>query len=203
MQKREFLRRLISVCTVSGVLGALSGCSQSKPSFSAIDITGVDYARNFELIDQNGQLRHLTDFAGKVVVMFFGYTQCPDYCPTTMTELVEVKKALGKDADRLQVLFVTVDPERDTQEVLKAYVTNFDPSFLGLWTTAEKLAALAKDYRVYYNKVDGQTPTSYTVDHTAGSYVYDTRGRLRLLTHYGSGAQAVANDIALLLKERA
>jgi protein SCO1/2 len=203
MQKREFLRCLFAVFAMAPVLASLPGCSQSKPAFAAIDLTGADYAKNFELTDQNGQVRHLTDFAGKVVVVFFGYTQCPDFCPTTMTELVEVKKALGKDADRLQVLFVTVDPERDTQDVMKAYVSNFDPSFLALRTTPEKLAELAKDYKVYYKKVDGQTTTSYTVDHTAGSYVYDTRGRLRLLTHYGSGAQVVAKDIAQLFKEAA
>jgi protein SCO1/2 len=203
MQKREFLRCVITTTAAAGAVALMTGCSQSKPSFAAIDLTGADYAKNFELTDQNGQVRHLTDFAGKVVVMFFGYTQCPDFCPTTMAELVEVKKALGKDGDRLQVLFVTVDPERDTQELLKAYVSNFDPSFLALRTTPDKLTALAKDYKVFYKKVDGQTATSYTVDHSAGSYVYDTQGRLRLLTHYGSGAQVVAKDIALLFKETA
>jgi protein SCO1/2 len=203
MQKREFLRCLIAACAAVGVAAFMPGCSQSKPSFTAIDLTGADYAKNFELTDQNGQVRHLTDFAGKVVVMFFGYTQCPDFCPTTMTELVEVKKALGKDGERLQVLFVTVDPERDTQDLLKAYVSNFDPSFLALRTTPDKLAVVAKDYKVYYKKVDGQTATSYTVDHSAGSYVYDTQGRLRLLTHYGSGAPVVAKDIAQLFKEAA
>ncbi len=203
MQKRKFLRCLITTTAAAGVVALMTGCSQSKPSFAAIDLTGADYAKNFELTDQNGQVRHMTDFAGKVVVMFFGYTQCPDFCPTTMTELVEVKKALGKDGDRLQVLFVTVDPERDTQELLKAYVSNFDPSFLALRTTPDKLALLAKDYKVFYKKVDGQTATSYTVDHSAGRYIYDTQGRLRLLTHYGSGAQVVAKDIALLFKEAA
>ncbi|MFM1980458.1 MAG: hypothetical protein RLZ68_1723, partial [Pseudomonadota bacterium] len=158
------------------------------------------YAKTFELTDHNGQVRQLTDFAGKIVVMFFGYTQCPDVCPTSMAELAEVKKALGKDGGKLQGLFVTVDPERDKPEMLKAYMANFDPTFLALTTTPEKLAELAKDYKVYYKKVDGKTPTSYTMDHSAGSYVYDTKGQLRLFTRYGSGPAALAADIKLLLK---
>jgi len=178
----------------------MTACSEQKPTFSAIDITGADYARDFALTDHNGQPRSIKDFAGKVVVVFFGYTQCPDVCPTSMAELAEVKKLLGKDGERLQGLFVSVDPQRDTPEVLKAYMANFDPTFLALYTTPEKLEALAKDYKVYYKKVDGKTPTSYTMDHSAGSYVYDTQGKLRLFTRYGSGAPALAADIKLLLK---
>ena len=131
--------------------------------------------------------------------MFFGYTQCPDVCPTTMAELAEVKKLLGPDGGKLQGLFVTIDPERDTPEVLKNYMANFDPTFLALYTTPDKLALLAKDFKVYYKKVEGKTPTSYTMDHSAGSYIYDTQGRLRLYTRYGSGAGAMASDIKLLL----
>jgi protein SCO1/2 len=181
----------------------LGACSEQKPSFAAIDMTGAAYAQNFELTDHNGQVRHLTDFAGKIVVMFFGYTQCPDVCPTSMAELAEVKKALGKDGERLQGLFVTVDPQRDAPEMLKAYMGNFDPSFLALYTTPEKLVELAKDFKVYYKRVEGKTPTSYTMDHSAGSYVYDTKGQLRLFTRYGSGAQALTKDIQTLLKEGA
>jgi protein SCO1/2 len=182
--------------------GMLAGCSGDKPKFSAIDITGADYAKDFQLTDHNGQPRSLQDFRGKVVVMFFGYTQCPDVCPTSMTELVEVKKLLGPDGDKLQGLFVTVDPARDTPEMLKAYMANFDPSFLALYADSpEKLAAVAKDYKVYYKKVEGKTPTSYTMDHSAGSYIYDTDGRLRLYTRYGSGAPAMASDIKLLLQK--
>lgn len=179
-----------------------SACSEKGPQFTAIDITGVDYAKDFALTDHNGQARSLKDFAGKVVVLFFGYVHCPDVCPTAMTELAEVKKLLGKDGERLQGLFVSVDPERDTPEVLKAYMAAFDPSFLALYTTPEKLQALAKDYRVYYKKVDGPTPTSYSIDHTAGSYIYDPQGKLRLYTRYGSGAAPLAADIGLLLKEK-
>ncbi|MEO6624160.1 MAG: SCO family protein [Burkholderiaceae bacterium] len=181
---------------------ALSGCFENKPSFVSVDVTGADYARDFALLDHNGKLRSLKDFAGKIVVVFFGYTQCPDVCPTTMSELVEIRKVLGADGARVQALFVTVDPERDTAEVLKAYMTNFDPSFLALRPSSpEQLAALAKDFKAYYKKVEGRTPTSYTMDHSAGSYVFDTKGKLRLFTRYGSGAAALAGDLRLLLKQ--
>ena len=180
---------------------ALAACSDPKPQFKSIDLTGADYAMDFQLPDHNGQLRRLGDFKGKLVVMFFGYTQCPDVCPTTMTELAEAKKLLGPDGDKVQGLFVTVDPERDTPEVLKGYMANFDPSFIALRGTPEQLAAMAKDFKVYFKKVDGKTPTSYTMDHSAASLVYDTQGRLRLYTRYGSGAQALASDLALLLKQ--
>ncbi len=164
-------------------------------------MTGAEYARDLPLTDHNGQPRHLRDFAGKVVVVFFGYTQCPDVCPTSMSELAEVKRALGDQGGKLQGIFVTVDPERDTPEVLKAYMANFDPSFLALTGTPEQLAAVAKDFKIYYKRVEGQTPTSYTMDHSAGSYVYDTAGRLRVYHRYGSGAQALASDVRALLQE--
>lgn len=183
-----------------GAGGLLSACSESGPKFSSVDVTGASYAKDFELTDHNGKVRHLADFKGKVVVMFFGYTQCPDVCPTSMAELAEVKKALGADGDKLQGIFVTVDPARDTPEVLKGYMENFDPTFLALYTTPEKLETLAKDFKVYYKRVNGQTPTSYTMDHSAGSYIYDTQGSLRLFTRYGSGAQVLAADIKQLLK---
>jgi len=184
-----------------GAAALFSACSPQQPVFASIDVTGAEYAKGFELTDHNGQVRHLSDFAGKVVVLFFGYTQCPDVCPTSMAELAEVKKALGKDGDRLQGLFVTVDPERDTPALLKGYMANFDPTFLALYTTPDKLAALAKDYKIYFKKVEGQTPTSYTMDHSAGSYVYDTKGQLRLFTRYGSGPKPLTEDIRLLLKQ--
>jgi len=201
MNKRFALKLLAACALCTGATAVLNACSEAKPAFAAIDVTGADYAKGFELTDHNGQVRHLTDFAGKIVVMFFGYTQCPDVCPTSMAELAEVKKALGPDGDKLQGIFVTVDPARDTPELLKAYMSNFDPGFLAMYTTPERLAVLAKDYKVYYKKVDGKTPTSYTMDHSAGSYVYDTKGQLRLFTRYGSGAPALAADIKLLLKE--
>lgn len=191
---------LLAILAASALL--LQGCSESKPAFNAIDVTGANYAKDFELTDHNGQVRHLKDFAGKVVVVFFGYTQCPDVCPTSMSELAEVKQALGADGARLQGLFVSLDPERDKPEVLKAYMANFDPSFLALYaTSSEKLAATAQDFKIYYKKVEGRTPTSYTMDHSAGSYVYDTQGRLRLFTRYGTGPAALIADIQQLLKQ--
>lgn len=199
MNKRQALQSLARWSLLAGSAGLL-GCSEKKLNFVSIDLTGADYALDFTMTDHNGQARSIKDFAGKVVVLFFGYTQCPDVCPTSMAELAEVKRLLGKDGERLQGLFVTVDPARDTPEVLKAYMTNFDPSFLALYTTPDKLEAIAKDYKVYYKKVDGKTATSYTMDHSAGSYVYDTQGKLRLYTRYGTGAPALAADIKLLLQ---
>ncbi len=179
---------------------ALAACSPDKPKFNAIDITGADYAKGFTLTDHNGQSRSLSDFKGKVVVLFFGYTQCPDVCPTSMVELAEVKRLMGADGDKLQGVFVTVDPVRDTAELLKAYMANFDPTFVAFIPTPEQLAVVAKDYKIYYKKVDGKTPTSYTMDHSAGSYVYDTQGNLRLYSRYGVGVQVLAQDIQTLLK---
>jgi protein SCO1/2 len=199
MNKRHALKT-IAVCAVLAGSALLSGCSEKKFNFASIDITGAEHARDFSLTDHNGQARSLKDFAGKVVVIFFGFTQCPDVCPTSMAELAEVKKLLGKDGDRVQGLFISVDPQRDTPEVLKAYMANFDPSFLALYTTPENLEKTAKDFKVYYKKVDGKTPTSYTMDHSAGSYVYDENGKIRLYTRYGMGAAPLAADIKLLLK---
>ena len=185
---------------LSGATSLFVACQPKTLSFTAIDITGADYAKDFALTDHHGQPRTLKDFQGKVVMVFFGYTQCPDVCPTSMVEMAEIKKLLGKDGERVQGLFVTVDPERDKPEMLKEYMTNFDPTFLALYTTPEKTAALAKDYKVYYKKVDGPTPTSYTIDHTAGSYVYDTTGKLRLFTRYGTKPELTVADIKQLLR---
>jgi protein SCO1 len=200
MNRRNSLACLAACTLAFGASGLLVACSESKPQFKAIDLTGADYARDFQLTDHNGRQRSLKDFRGKLVVLFFGYTQCPDVCPTTMAELAEAKKLLGPDGDKLQGLFITVDPARDTPEVLKSYMANFDPSFLALRGTPEQLATVAKEFKVYYKKVEGATPTSYTMDHSAASYVYDTQGRLRLYTRYGSGAEALASDLRLLLK---
>lgn len=200
MHKRNALK-LIAFSALSISASAIfSACTPKKTEFRGVDITGADYARDIPLTDHNGQKRSLQDFRGKVVVVFFGYTQCPDVCPTSMQELAEVKQMLGKDGDRLQGIFVTVDPERDTPEVLKAYMANFDPTFLALSGSPEQIAAVAKDFKIYFKKVDGKTPTSYTMDHSAGSYVYDTKGQLRLFTRYGSGPKVLASDIRLLLK---
>jgi protein SCO1/2 len=193
--------RLFGACAFAISLVGLSACSEPKPAFKGVDITGADYAKELNLTDQNGQVRKLKDFSGKLVVVFFGYTQCPDVCPTTMQELAEVKRLLGPDGDKLQAVFVTVDPERDTTELLKAYVENFDASFVALRPTQEQLPAIAKEFKIYFKRVEGKTPTSYTMDHSAGSYTFDTQGRVRLFNRYGMGAQALADDFKLLLKK--
>ena len=178
----------------------IPGCAEKKPEFKGVDITGADYAQNFSMADQFGKTRTIADFKGKAVVVFFGFTQCPDVCPTSMAELAEVKKLLGKDGDKLQGVFVSLDPERDTAPVLKAYMEAFDPSFLALSGSLEQTAAVAKQFKIYYKKVEGRTATSYTLDHSAGSYTIDPQGRIRLYNRYGSGAQALVSDIQLLLK---
>ena len=181
-------------------LGLLVACGEKKPEFRSVDITGADYAKDFALPDVNGQTKTLADFKGKAVVLFFGFAQCPDVCPTTMAEIAAVKKSLGKEGEKVTAVFVTVDPERDTQQVLKAYMESFDPTFTALRGTPEQTVALAKYFKIYYKKVDGKTPTSYTIDHTAASFVFDPQGKLRLYTRYGMGAQALAEDLKILLK---
>ena len=198
--RRRAAKIVASLVALSTVSGFLMGCSPDKPQFKSIDLTGADYAQGFSLTDHNGQLRTLKDFAGKVVVVFFGFTQCPDVCPTSMAELAQVKQQLGADGDKLQGIFITVDPERDTAEMLKAYMGNFDPTFLALRPTLEQLPQVAKDFKIYYKKVDGKTPGSYTMDHSAGSYVFDEKGHIRLYNRYGSGADGLASDIRLLIK---
>lgn len=199
MNRRNVFKSIAGWTLAAGAGALLAACTDSKPQFKGIDLTGADYARDFQLTDHNGRPRSLNDFKGKLVVLFFGYTQCPDVCPTSMAELAEAKKLLGPDGARVQGLFVTVDPERDTPEVLKAYMANFDPAFLALRGTPEQLEAMAREYKVYYKKSEGKTATSYTMDHSAASYVYDTQGRLRLYTRYGSGAHSLASDLKLLL----
>ena len=203
MLKRNALKLIAASALSISAAAVLTACSPDGPAFRGVNITGADYARDFSLTDHNGQLRSLKDLRGKVVVVFFGFTQCPDVCPTSMQELAEVKAALGADGERLQGIFISVDPERDTLELLKAYMENFDPSFLALRPTPEQLPALAKDFKIYYKKVDGTTPTSYSMDHSAGSYLYDPQGRLRVYHRYGSGTEALTEDVRLLLGEAA
>lgn len=190
----------LTILTVLATAAGVTGCSEKKPSFNAFDITGADYAQGFALQDHNGTLRQLSDFQGKVVLLFFGYTQCPDACPTTMADLADIKKTLGKDGERLQVLFISVDPERDTPTLLKAYMENFDPTFLALIAAPDKLPALAKDYKIYYKKVEGSSPTSYTMDHSAGIYIYDPKGHLRLFSRYRAPKEGLERDLRVLLK---
>lgn len=177
----------------------LTGCGEGKKGFVSIDLTGAQFGQDFAFVDGDGKPVKLADFQGKVVVLFFGYTQCPDVCPTTLTEVAEAKRLLGKKGEKVVGLFVTIDPERDTPQVLKAYTANFGPDMIGARAaSAEQLAAVAKDFRVYFKKVEGKNPGSYTMDHTAASFIYDSQGRLRLYTRYGMGAQNLATDIAQL-----
>ena len=195
------MKRLITAGMLA--LALLSaGCDKlaSKPAaFQNTDLTGLDYAKGFSLTDHNGKARTLADFKGKVVVLFFGYTQCPDVCPTTMAEMAAVMKELGPAANDVQVLFVTLDPERDTQALLASYVPAFDKRFLGLRGTPEQTAATAKEFKVFVAKVPGTEPGSYTVDHTAGSYVFDKEGRVRLFLRHGNGPAPIVHDLRQLL----
>lgn len=184
------------------LLAACGRDAAPKAAFKGVDITGADYAQELNLPDAEGRPRQLSEFKGKVTVVFFGYTQCPDVCPSTLAELAQVKQALGADGARVQGVFVSVDPERDTPEILKAYVANFGADFVALRGTPEQTRAAAKAFKVFYNKVPGKTDTSYTVDHTAGSYVFDASGRVRLFTRYGAGADALAHDLKILLAEK-
>lgn len=193
------LKRFWIICGLSVLLG-LAACTETAEKFNNTDLTGLDYAKDFALTDQNGQARRLADFKGKVVVIFFGYTQCPDVCPTTMAEMAGVMKQLDKSADQVQVLFVTLDPERDTQALLAAYVPNFDARFLGLYGDQAATAKVASDFKVFYQKVPGKSAASYTIDHTAGSYVFDREGRIRLFLRHGQGAAPIVHDLKILLK---
>lgn len=180
----------------------LAACDGSGPKFKNVDITGADYAKDFALTDHNGKPRTLADFRGKVVVVFFGYTRCPDVCPTTLVELKDVMQKLGPDAEKVQVLFITLDPERDTQKVLAQYVPAFDARFLGLFGDMATTQKTAKDFKVYAEKRAGSSPESYTIDHTAASYAFDPQGRLRLFVKHDQ-VGTLADDIRTLLKERA
>ena len=199
MNKRNALRWLAGSAVLASTAGVLTAC-KSKADFNAIDLTGSkEYGQDFSMPDQHGKRRSMADFKGKVVLVFFGFTQCPDVCPTTLGDLAAVKQKLGAKGDKLQVIFASVDPSRDTPEILQAYLANFDPSFLALRGSDEETAKMAKDFKVYYKRVDGQTPGSYTMDHTAGDYIFDPEGRLRLYSRYGTPVDTLAKDIEQLI----
>ena len=191
-----------SVAIVAAALLALvvGACDPEKPRFEASDVTGAAFGHDFRLTDHNGKPRTLADFRGKVVVMFFGYTQCPDVCPTTLSDLAATLQKLGPDATRVQVLFVTIDPERDTPELLSQYVPAFNPTFLGLYGDAAATAATAREFKVLYQKQPGSTPGSYSMDHSAGTFIFDPQGRLRLYVTHGQGPELYAHDIHELLR---
>jgi len=186
-------RLLLLVCTLW-----LAACSEPA-RFNATDITGSDMGGDFALTDHTGKLRHLGDFRGKAVVIFFGYTQCPDICPTNMARLRDAMQRLGTDAQRVQVLFVTIDPERDTQQLLASYVPLFDPGFIGLYGDAATTAKVAKQFKVFYQKQKGSQPGSYTMDHSTGSYVFDPKGKLRLYVRNDDTPEKIAQDLKQLL----
>ncbi len=191
------LLRLLLLASLA--IGA--GCQRGDPGFRSTDITGAEFGKDFSLVDHTGKHRSLADFRGKVVVVFFGFTHCPDVCPTTLAELASAMKKIGAESDKVQVLLVTVDPERDSAAVLGPYVTAFDSRFLALRGSAEETAQVAKEFKVIYQKVAGSKPENYTMDHSAGSYVFDAQGRIRLYVGYGQGSEVFAQDIARLLKQ--
>lgn len=180
---------------------ALAACSPEGPKFRSTDITGAEFGRELALNGHDGRPRTLADFRGKAVLVFFGYTHCPDVCPTTLADAAQALKALGKDGDRVQVLFVTVDPERDTPEVLAKYVPAFDARFLGLHGNAEAIQRAAKEFKIYYEKRPGKAPGEYTMDHSGQSYVFDTQGRIRLLLRHDRLSQDLAEDLRTLLRD--
>lgn len=191
--------KFLSALLVSSIF-FLAGCEPAKPPFNAIDITGIaGYGDDFRLIDHTGKPRTMADFRGKAVAIFFGFTQCPDVCPTTLSEMKQAMQLLGNDSDKLQVLFITIDPKRDTPALLSQYVPSFNPSFLGLYGDAAATAKVAKDFKIIYRVVPGKTPDSYSMDHSAGTLVFDPQGRLRLFINYGLTADKIAADIKRLL----
>ena len=193
--------RIARILMVS-LLGLTVLACSPKASFKNVDIAGSKaFGNDFSLLDPDGNVRTMADFKGKAVVMFFGYTQCPDICPTTLTEMQQVMTLLGPQADKVQVLFVTVDPDRDTAAILKQYVPAFDPRFLGLRPSDEAaLEKVTKDFKIYYKTVPGTSPNSYTMDHTAGSYAFDPEGHLRLYIKHAQGPETLAQDLKELLK---
>jgi protein SCO1 len=195
MKPRAILRALL----LTLMLSVVAACGRDAPKFQGSDITGATFGRDFKLTDHTGKVRTLEDFRGKAVVLFFGYTQCPDFCPTTLTELAATMQKLGPDASRVQVLFVTIDPERDTPALLAQYVPGFNSSFLGLYGDAAATAAAAKEFKVIYQKQPGATPGSYSMDHSAGTYLFDPQGRLRVYENYGPGPDVYAHDLRQLL----
>jgi protein SCO1/2 len=194
-------RSVLRLATAVAAGCALAACDRSpgKPSFKATDVTGAEYGKAFELTDHTGAARTLADYRGKVVVLFFGYTQCPDVCPTTLATMAEAMKRLGPDADRVRVLFVTVDPDRDTPAVLGPYVTAFDPRFVGLYGDAEATRRVTKEFKVFFVKAPGSAPGVYTIDHTAASYVLDPAGRLRLYVRHSASPDDLLADLRTLL----
>lgn len=195
-------RRILCAAAAATVALTLAACGETKLPFKGSDITGTQLGKGLDLVDHNGTPRKLADFSGKALVVFFGFTQCPDVCPTALAELSQVMQKLGPDADRVQVLLVSVDPERDTPEILKQYVTTFDPRFLGLTGTEEQVRKTAASFKAYYAKVPSKDGATYTMDHSAGFYLFDPKGESRVLANSTIGVDAVAHDLKLLIDEK-
>jgi protein SCO1/2 len=196
MTRRDLLGLVLAAFAAAGCDKLLPG---TKTPFNGVDVTGSDLGPDFRLTDHNGKERTLADFRGKVVALFFGYTHCPDVCPTTLSDMAKALQILGADAQRVQVLFVTVDPKRDTPELLRSYVPAFNPTFLGLYGDAAATAKVTKDFKIYAAERPGRTPESYTVDHSAQTLVFDAKGRLRLMLGYGTAGEKIASDFRILL----
>ena len=190
---------ILAACVMAAF--TLAGCQPAPqpPSFQATDITGATFARDFRLTDHHGQVRTLADFKGKAVAVFFGYIHCPDVCPTTLSDFAAALRQLGPQAERVQVIFVTVDPQRDTPDLLKQFVPAFNPGFLGMYADEATLKQLVKEYKVVYQKTSVKGADDYLIDHSAGTYVYDPQGHLRLLMPYGSNPDAITQDLKTLL----
>lgn len=193
------MHRVVALFAAFVLCCVLGACGEKPAQFNATDITGVDYGAALKLPDANGQPRSLAEFSGKVVAVFFGYTQCPDACPTTLSLMANIAQQLGEDAKRLQVILVTVDPDRDTPELLRQYATAFNPSFIALRGTPEETKAVAKAFNVFYEKRGDIAGGKYTMDHTAGIYLFDPKGRTRLFVRYGETPENLLADIKLLL----
>lgn len=196
-------RRVLAIAAASAaVAGGLAFWFPRRArEFHSVDVTGAEYARHFSLPDATGRLRTLAEFKGRLVALFFGFTQCPDVCPTTLTELTQVRKLLGPEGDLLQVIFITVDPQRDTPEVLRSYMSNFDPQHIALVPSPQQLAEVAREFKIYYRKVEGKTPDSYVMEHSAMTYIYDAQGRVRLYARYGTQPDSLASDLKQLIEE--
>lgn len=197
------MRGIAAAAAALALVATLAACSPEGPRFKTSDVTGASFGRDFALTDANGKARTLADFRGKAVVVFFGYTQCPDVCPTTLATLAEAMKQLGADADRVQVLFVTIDPARDTAELLRNYVPAFDQRFMGLRGDDDATQKVAREFKIIYQKQPGSTPETYTMDHSAGTYIFDPQGRLRLFVNHGQGADVFAHDLREILRTSA
>ncbi len=198
---KQYVKNVFLIACSLLMLTSIQSCTQ-QVRFNNVDISGAtSFSPQFELQDHHGVVRHVSDFKGKVLVVFFGYTQCPDVCPTTMFEMKKVMDLLGKDADQVQVAFITLDPQRDTLELLEKYVPSFDPRFLGLRPeTDQALEQVVKGYKIFYQKVPSKDPQNYTIDHTAGSYAIDKNGQLRLFIKHNQGEQLLADDLKKLVK---